>query len=95
MPAVRFAVVLLVLALGAPFAQAARPSWSLGAELEFHPRVYGIIEACGQRADKPTRHLGLRLWVLPNKVQIDATVGVQNSGPPERSFGSLGLRLLF
>lgn len=72
-----------------------RGTWGLGAEIEFHPRIYGIIESYGQRADKPTRHLGLRLWVVPNKVQIDATVGMQNSGPPARSFGSLGLRVLF
>lgn len=72
-----------------------RETWGLGAEIEFHPRIYGIIESYGQRADKPTRHLGLRLWVVPNRVQIDATVGLQHSGPPERSFGSLGLRLLF
>lgn len=72
-----------------------RGTWGLGAEIAFHPRVYGIIESYGQRADKPTRHLGVRLWIVPNKVQVDATVGVQNAGPPERSFGSLGLRLLF
>ncbi len=72
-----------------------RGTWGLGAEIAFHPRVYGIIESYGQRADKPTRHLGLRLWIVPNKVQVDATIGVQQSGPPERSFTSLGLRLLF
>lgn len=72
-----------------------RATWGLGAEIQFHPRLYGIVEAYGQRADKPTRHLGLRLWVVPNKVQFDATVGTQRSGPPGRSFGSLGLRLLF
>lgn len=72
-----------------------RGTWGLGAEIQFHPRVYGIVETYGQRADKPTRHVGLRLWVVPSKVQLDATVGMQHSGPPERSFGSLGLRLLF
>jgi hypothetical protein len=72
-----------------------RATWGTGAEIRFHPRLYGIIETYGQRADKPTRHLGLRVWVVPNRIQIDGTLGEQNSGPPERSFRSLGLRVLF
>ncbi len=72
-----------------------RPTWGLGAEIAFHARLYGILESYGQRADKPTLHYGLRLWIVPNKVQIDGTAGSQNSGPPERSFRSLGLRILF
>ncbi len=72
-----------------------RGTWGLGAEIVLHPRIIAIVESYGQRADKPTRHLGLRLWVVPNHVQVDATVGEQNSGPPGRIFHSIGMRLLF
>ncbi len=72
-----------------------RGTWGIGAEIALHSRLYGIVETYGQRADKPTRHIGLRLWVVPNRVQVDGTMGVQNSGPPERDFRSLGLRVLF
>lgn len=72
-----------------------RATWGLGAEIAFHPRLYGILESYGQRADKPTMHYGLRVWIVPNRVQIDGTLGAQHSGPPERAFRSLGLRVLF
>jgi hypothetical protein len=72
-----------------------RPTWGLGLEaLLIAPRLYGIAEMFGQRADKPTRHLGLRYWIVPNRVQVDTSVGEQNTEPARR-FTSLGLRLLF
>lgn len=72
-----------------------RGTWGLGAEVALNRRLYGIVEGYGQRADKPTRHIGLRVWIVPDRVQVDATVGRQNSGPPERAFRTVGLRILF
>ncbi|MSP96538.1 MAG: hypothetical protein EXR29_04790 [Betaproteobacteria bacterium] len=72
-----------------------RATWGLGAEIAFHPQLIGIVESYGQRADKPTLHYGLRVWIVPNRVQVDGTLGAQHSGPPERAFRSLGLRILF
>jgi len=72
-----------------------RGTWGLGLEaLLVAPRLYGILETFGQYADKPTRHAGLRFWIVPNKFQVDSTVGNQNGEPPQR-FYSVGLRLLF
>ena len=72
-----------------------RGTWGLGLEaLLVAPRLYGILESFGQSYDKPTLHLGLRYWIVPNKVQVDSTVGDQNGDPPQR-FYSVGLRLLF
>jgi hypothetical protein len=72
-----------------------RWTWGIGAEvLLAAPRLYGILESYGQRGEKPTLHTGLRIWVVPNRVQVDATVGLQNA-EPERRFGTLGLRLLW
>lgn len=72
-----------------------RGTWGVGTEIALTPRVYGIVETYGQRAEKPTRHGGLRFWVIPNRLQVDGTVGMQKSGPPERSFRSVGLRYLY
>lgn len=72
-----------------------RWTWGLGAEvLLAAPRLYGILESYGQRGEKPTLHTGLRIWIVPNRVQVDTTVGLQNS-EPERRFGTVGLRILW
>jgi len=72
-----------------------RGTWGLGAEvLLMAPRLYGIVETYGQQGEKPTLHTGLRIWIVPNRIQVDTTVGLQNSSP-ERSFGTVGLRILW
>jgi len=72
-----------------------RVTWGIGLEaLLVAPRLYAILESFGQSYDKPTLHGGLRYWIVPNKVQVDSTVGSQNGDPPQR-FYTVGLRLLF
>src|SRR5262245_11428814 len=72
-----------------------RATWGIGLEaLLLAPRLYGILETYGQRADKPTLHGGLRFWIVPNKLQVDSTVGEQKSEPVRR-FYTVGLRVLF
>jgi len=72
-----------------------RGTWGIGLEqLLYGPRVYGILETYGQRGEKPTLHAGFRFWVVPNKIQIDATMGEQQSSPVRR-FNTIGLRLIF
>ena len=58
------------------------------------PRLYGILESYGQRGDKPTLHTGLRIWIVPNRIQVDTTLGRQDAAP-ERHFVTVGLRLLW
>lgn len=73
-----------------------RGTWGIGAEiLLLAPRLYGILETYGQRLEKPTLHGGLRLWVVPNRLQLDATVGQQHAAPVDRRFGTVGVRLLW
>jgi hypothetical protein len=72
-----------------------RPVFGVGLEqLLYAPRVYGILETYGERSEKPTVHGGLRLWVIPNRFQVDSTYGVQQSDPVRRFF-TVGLRFLF
>jgi hypothetical protein len=72
-----------------------RPTWGVGSEILVAPRLYAIVEAYGQKGEKTNQQIGLRFWVVPNRVQIDGTYGAQKSGPPTRTWTSLGLRLLF
>ena len=72
-----------------------RGTWGVGAEvLLIAPRLYGIAESYGATHEKPTVHTGLRIWIVPNRVQVDTTVGLQHSSP-ERRFATLGLRILW
>ena len=72
-----------------------RGTWGLGSEFVLAPRFIAIAESYGQRGEKPTLHAGLRIWLIPNRVQLDGTLGHQNSGPPRHDFRSVGLRILF
>jgi hypothetical protein len=73
-----------------------RGTWGLGAEiLLVAPGLYAMVETYGQRLEKPTLHGGLRFWVVPNRVQIDSTIGSQHATPLDRRFGTFGLRLLW
>jgi len=72
-----------------------RATWGVGLEaLVAPPRVYGIVEAFGVRGEKATLHYGVRFWIVPGRVQIDATRGVQDSSPATR-FYTVGLRMIF
>ena len=76
-----------------PLLSRTRQTWGLGAEIVLNPRLYGIVEAYGQEADRPSRQVGLRFWVVPNRFQVDGTLGAQSGVP--RTWNSLGIRALF
>jgi hypothetical protein len=71
-----------------------RATWGLGSEIAVTERVIGIVEGYGERGVKPTLHMGVRYWAVPNRVQIDTTVGEERSSPAKR-FYTVGMRLLF
>ncbi len=72
-----------------------RGTWGVGAEILLAaPRFYGIVERYGASGEKPTLHTGLRIWIVPNRVQVDTTVGLQQSSPARR-FATVGLRILW
>ena len=68
-------------------------TWGLGAEITLTSRLSAIVEGYGQEADRPGRQIGLRFWVVPNRFQVDGTLGSQ-SGVPD-TWTSLGIRALF
>ena len=75
-------------------ASTTRGTWGAGAEIRMTGRLFGVVETYGERGEKPTRHLGLRVWVVPSRVQIDSTLGFEHTNP-ERRFYTVGLRLLW
>lgn len=72
-----------------------RYTWGLGSEIAAGPRLWGIVEAYNQEGEKPSSQIGLRYWIVPNRTQVDATLGAQRAGSQQRSWVSVGVRILF
>ena len=72
-----------------------RTTWGLGAEIALTSWLFAIVEDYGQEAERPSRQVGLRFWVVPNRFQIDCTLGSQPGEPDSRSWTSVGIRALF
>ncbi len=72
-----------------------RLTWGLGAEIALGPRLSGIIESYGQEGEHASRQIGLRIWIVPNRFQVDGTLGRQGGQPQPRSWASLGILALF
>ena len=71
-----------------------RLTWGIGSETTLNENNLLIAETFGQSQAKPAFQLGLRHWLVPNRMQIDATYGNRfGHGTGERWF-SLGLRIL-
>lgn len=69
-------------------------TWGLGSETKLSADSYLIAEAFGQGNKTPFYQVGIRHWLVPNRVQIDTTYGDRlSSGNDERWF-SIGFRLL-
>jgi hypothetical protein len=72
-----------------------RYTWGLGAEIATTARLWVIVETYNQEGDKPSTQVGLRYWLVANRIQVDGTFGAQHSEPQNRSWISIGVRILF
>jgi hypothetical protein len=70
------------------------PTWGLGLELVFSPRLIAVAETYGERGQMPTLHSGIRYSVIPERLQVDITRGDQKGDPATR-FYTVGVRLSF
>ncbi len=69
-------------------------TWGLGSEIRLAPQLQLIAEAFGESRSGTQVHGGLRWWVIPERLQIDATTGGRvQPGVPGR-WVTLGVRLL-
>lgn len=68
-------------------------TWGTGGEFRLTERLSGIAEAFGDDRNKPYGQIGGRVQIVPDLIQVDATVGRQFAGPADSRWISLGLRL--
>lgn len=69
-------------------------TWGVGLERELAPTTWLIAETFGQSHDKPQFQIGLRQWIVPGHVQLDATYGNRAGGGGSERWFSIGVRLL-
>ena len=71
-----------------------RMTWGLGSETELTQRAWLIAEAYGQNEGRPFYQMGVRYWIVPNRVQTDATYGNRFGRDSGERWFSVGIRLL-
>ena len=69
-------------------------TWGVGSETSLGERAFFVAETFGQGRERPFYQLGVRFWVIKDRVQIDTTYGNQGSGRNEDRWISVGMRLL-
>lgn len=68
-------------------------TWGLGGEFQLVPRMAAIAEAFGDNRGDPYLQVGARFFLVPEWVQLDATIGQQVVGPSGGRWFSFGIRL--
>jgi hypothetical protein len=71
-----------------------RVTGGVGAEFAMTQRAYLVAETFKQTAGRPEYQLGVRYWIIPNRVQVDTTYGHRFGHPEGGRWFSVGLRLL-
>lgn len=71
-----------------------RPTAGLGSETQISDSTWFIAEAFKQVEGRPYFQAGLRYWIMPNRVQVDATYGNRFGSSSQERWFSIGLRLL-
>lgn len=69
-------------------------NWGLAAEVRIQERLQLIVETYREAQSPAQAQGGLRLWLIPDRLQVDATVGADLRGGGESRWATLGLRVL-
>lgn len=69
-------------------------TWGVGLEARLTPRVFFIPETFALDRGRPFFQAGLRVWIVPDRVQMDATYGNRFGGDTSERWFSVGMRLL-
>jgi hypothetical protein len=69
-------------------------TWGLGAEFRLNERVYFIPEVFNQVGGRPMFQAGFRYWILPGRLQADATYGDRIGSSNGGRWFSAGVRIL-
>lgn len=68
-------------------------TFGVGAEYQLTGRLLAIVETFGDHRNRPYWQAGARFAIVPDRVQVDMTVGKQFDGPREGRWLSFGLRI--
>lgn len=68
-------------------------TWGMGGEWSLGSRTSLIAETFGDNREKPYWQAGLRFFIVPERVQVDASLGRQADGGRDSQWISFGLRL--
>ena len=71
-----------------------RLTWGVGSETQLGGGSWLIAEAFGQNRGRASYQAGLRHWIVPGRMQVDATVGDRFGGDDRERWFSIGLRWL-
>jgi hypothetical protein len=86
---------LAVGALHDRHAHATRGTWGLGTEIRLSGRAQLIAETFGESGSRPFGHAGVRVWLIPERLQADTTLGLRLGGAAQAErWISVGLRWL-
>lgn len=69
-------------------------TWGVGSEVRLRPTLYLIPEAFVTDRGRPFVQAGLRYWIIPERVQMDATYGNRAVSDGRERWFSIGLRIL-
>jgi hypothetical protein len=69
-------------------------TWGIGSEIQLRDVLFFIPEIYANDRGRPFVQLGMRYWIVKDRVQMDATVGNRLDSNTEERWFSLGLRLL-
>ncbi|QNP47784.1 hypothetical protein [Diaphorobacter aerolatus] len=67
--------------------------WGVGSETRLTDRSFAVMETFGAADGRPHYQVGVRYWLVPERVQVDTTYGNRFGGGGDRWI-SVGLRLL-
>ncbi len=69
-------------------------TWGVAGEFQLTQRTALVAETFAQQDDEAFYQVGLRQWLVMNRVQLDATYGNRDGGGPSERWFSVGLRFL-
>ena len=68
-------------------------TWGVGGEYTIVPQVNLMAETYGDNRNHPYWQAGVRIFIVPDRVQIDSTIGNQRYGDRDTRWISVGIRL--
>ena len=69
-------------------------TWGIAGEYALTARIWALGEFFASHDETPLTQIGLRAWLVPERVQLDGTYGRQLNQGHESEWFSFGLRLL-